>query len=68
MLILVGLVLVVIGIVYFVEPAKSLPSIFPGHEARLAARHTKHGILALVLGIGVWIGAWFSAAPSRPQA
>ena len=28
-----GVVLIVIAIVYFAEPAKSLPGFFPGHEA-----------------------------------
>ena len=31
--IVVGLALIVVAIVYWVEPAKSLPSFFPGHEA-----------------------------------
>jgi hypothetical protein len=29
--VILGIVLVVVAIVYFVEPAKSLPSFFPGH-------------------------------------
>ena len=43
----VGVILMVIAIVYFVEPAKSLPSFFPGHQAGSTHHHVKHGIAAL---------------------
>lgn len=33
---LLGLILVVVAIVYFVMPADSLPGFMPGHEAGLA--------------------------------
>ena len=29
--VILGIALIVVGIVYFAEPAKSLPSFFPGH-------------------------------------
>ncbi|MDX6369593.1 MAG: hypothetical protein QOG93_1095, partial [Gaiellaceae bacterium] len=41
---LVGLILIVIAVVYWIEPAKSLPSFFPGHQAGSNHHHTKHGI------------------------
>jgi len=31
--IVVGILLIIVGIVYWVEPARSLPGFFPGHEA-----------------------------------
>jgi hypothetical protein len=50
-LVVVGLALVGTGIVYFVEPAKHLPSFFPGHAALHTHTHaTKHGLV--ILGIG----------------
>ena len=49
---LAGLALLVVAGVYFAEPAKSLPSIFPGHEAGSAHHHTKHGIAALAVALG----------------
>jgi amino acid transporter len=58
-----GVVLIAIAIVYFAEPAKSLPGFFPGHQAGSAHHHVKHGIAALLLGIGAFILAWFQSGP-----
>jgi hypothetical protein len=59
-----GIVLIVIAIVYFAEPAGSLPSFFPGHEAGSSHHHVKHGILALILGVGCFVFAWFQTGPT----
>jgi hypothetical protein len=65
----VGLILIVIAVVYFVEPAKSLPSFFPGHESGSTHHHVKHGIAALALGLAALAFAWFQTGPkSRPEA
>ena len=58
---LLGVVLLVIAAVYFLVPADQLPGFFPGHEAGVTHVHTKHGIVAGVVGIvllaaGVWMG------------
>jgi hypothetical protein len=58
-----GVLLIVIAIVYFAEPAKSLPGFFPGHEAGSNHHHVKHGIAALLLGIGAFVLAWFQSGP-----
>jgi hypothetical protein len=60
---ILGVVLIVIAIVYFAEPAKSLPGFFPGHEAGSTHHHVKHGIAALVLGLGAFVLAWFQTGP-----
>jgi hypothetical protein len=57
--VLVGLVLLVLAVVYFVDSASALPSFMPGHEAGSSHHHVKHGIAAAVLGIGCLIFAWF---------
>jgi hypothetical protein len=57
--VLVGLVLLVLAVVYFVDSASALPSFIPGHEADSSHHHVKHGIAAAVLGIGCLIFAWF---------
>ncbi len=63
---LAGLVLIVIAIVYFAEPARSLPGFFPGHQAGSSHHHTKHGIASLAVGLVLLAFAWFrSAAPKR---
>jgi hypothetical protein len=59
-----GVVLIIVAVMYFTKTANALPSFFPGHEAGkygMRHHHTKHGILALVLGILALIGAWITA-------
>jgi amino acid permease len=63
---ILGVVLLVVGIVYFAKSANDLPSFFPGHQAGSAHKHVKHGIGALVVALICFIGAWFSLG-SRPS-
>ncbi|HZT91076.1 MAG TPA: hypothetical protein VFA05_03465 [Gaiellaceae bacterium] len=63
--ILAGIVLIVIAIVYWAEPAKSLPGFFPGHQAGSGHHHTKHGIAAFLLGVACLAFAWFRTGPNR---
>lgn len=65
--VLAGLLLLVIAVVYFVDPAGSLPSFFPGHEAGSDHHHVKHGIAALVLAVVCFVFAWFQTEPSAPD-
>jgi hypothetical protein len=60
-----GIAFVAIAIIYFAEPARSLPRWLPGHEAGSAHHHFKHGIAALALGLGAFALAWFQTGP-RP--
>ena len=62
-LVLGGIVLIAIGIVYFVEPAKHLPTFFPGHS-RSHKHGTKHGTVAVALGVL----ALLLAVIARPRA
>lgn len=57
--VVLGIALIVVGLVYWVEPAKSLPSFFPGQEAGSNHHHVKHGIAAFLLGVALLIFAWF---------
>jgi uncharacterized membrane protein len=63
-----GIVLLVIAIVYFVNTAHGLPSFFPGHVGASSSEahhhHTKHGVAALVLSLLCFIFAWFQTGPS----
>jgi hypothetical protein len=59
--IILGLILAVVAIVYFVVPAGSLPGFFPGFEAGSTRVHVKHGVVSAVaavvlFGIGWWAG------------
>jgi len=60
-----GIVLIVIAIVYWVEPASSLPGFFPGHEAGSGHHHVKHGIAAFLVGLACLAFAWFRTGPKR---
>ena len=62
---ILGVILIVIAVVYWVEPAHSLPSFFPGHEAGSNHHHTKHGIAAFVLGLACFAFAWFASGPRK---
>ena len=66
--IVVGVVLIAVGIVYWLEPAKSLPGFFPGHQAGSSHHHVKHGIAAFLLGVACLVFAWFRSGPSRTPA
>jgi hypothetical protein len=62
---IVGLLLIAMAAVYWIEPAKNLPGFFPGHEAGSSHHHVKHGIAAFVLGLAVLVFAWFQSGRAR---
>jgi uncharacterized membrane-anchored protein YitT (DUF2179 family) len=66
--IVLGIVLIAIAIVYWAEPAKSLPSFFPGHQAGSSHHHTKHGIAAFLLGVACLVFAWFNTGKKKTSA
>jgi len=63
--VVVGIALIVVAIIYWVEPASSLPSVFPGHDAASSTHHIKHGIAALVVGLALFAFAWFNSGPRK---
>jgi UDP-N-acetylmuramyl pentapeptide phosphotransferase/UDP-N-acetylglucosamine-1-phosphate transferase len=65
--VVVGIALVAIAIVYWVEPAKSLPSFFPGHQAGSSHHHTKHGVASFLVGLACFAFAWFNTGPKRSR-
>jgi len=65
--VVLGIALVVVAIVYWVEPAKSLPSFFPGHQAGSNHHHTKHGIASFLVGLACFAFAWFNTGPKRAR-
>jgi len=66
--ILLGLALIAIGIVYWAEPAHSLPGFFPGHDLRSTTHHLKHGIAAFLVGLALLAFAWFQTGSKKRQA
>ena len=61
-----ALALLVVAVVYWVEPARSLPSFFPGKQAGSAHHHVKHGIAAFLVGLACLVFAWFQSGSERP--
>jgi hypothetical protein len=70
--VVLGVLLIVVAIVYFVQPAHSLPSFFPGHVSATGTEpshhHTKHGIAALVVALACFAFAWFATGPKAGSA
>jgi hypothetical protein len=64
-LVVLACLFVAAGVVYFTTAAKSLPSFFPGHDATLNAKHTKHGLAMLGLAVASLAGAWFTTTPDK---
>ena len=65
-----GVLLLVVAAIYFIEPAHSLPSFFPGHlsagSAEAGHHHTKHGIAAFVVALACFAFAWFQTNRLTP--
>ena len=66
--IVLGIVLIAIAGVYWAEPAKSLPSFFPGHQAGSGHHHVKHGIASFLVGLACFVFAWFNTGPKKTPA
>ena len=63
--ILAGLVLIALGVVYWVEPAGRCPPGSPGHEAGSGHHHIKHGIASFLARRRA---ARLRVVPDRPEA
>ena len=61
-LVVVGILAVVVGVIYLVEPVHSLPSFFPGHAAAGTGTITSAGTLR-----SPWAPSWCSL-PRLPGA
>jgi preprotein translocase subunit SecY len=65
---IVALVFIVVAIIYLIEPAKSLPSVVPGHIDNSTGHHPLRVAGSLIIGIIFAVGAWFALAyKPKPQ-
>jgi hypothetical protein len=55
---LLGIILIVIAVIYFVLPADQLPSFMPGHQAGVMRVHFKHGLASGVVGVVLLAIGW----------
>ena len=63
-----GVIFIIIAVVYFITPSGHLPTIMPGYIPDGTNIHYKHGIAALILGLGLFAFAWFQGAPTYAPA
>jgi hypothetical protein len=64
-LVVLGVLALAAGIIYYIEPAKSLPAFFPGHAAHLKGRHTTRGLAGIIAGAVLLIVAVIIARSGR---
>jgi hypothetical protein len=68
-IIVIGVLIVVAGILYFTEPAHSLPSFFPGYVAHKNVKHPRRGLVGLIIGlIVIAIGAIVALSAGRKSS
>ena len=65
--VVLGILLIALAFVYWAEPAKSLPSFLPGHQAGSSHHHVKHGIASFLVGLALLVFAWFQSGPKKTQ-
>ena len=60
--VILGAIFIIVAFVYWFTTAGSLPSFMPGYEMGSSIIHVKHGIGAFILGLALFILAWFKSA------
>jgi hypothetical protein len=68
--VVVGLVFLGLGALYWLTPAGQLPAFLPGFREGATDIHVKHAFGALIIGLAALAVAWFRsrAAQPAPQA
>ncbi len=56
-LLVLGILAVVVGVIYLVEPVHSLPSFFPGYVLHGQGHHHIRGYIAIAVGVVLLIFA-----------
>jgi hypothetical protein len=64
--IVLGLALLAVTAIYWIDSAGSLPSFLPGYEEGSTHHHFKHGLAALILALGCFVFAWFQSGGGPP--
>lgn len=63
--IILGIICLGLAVFYWMTPADALPSFFPGYQLGSTHVHLKHGLAALILGLGLFAFAWFKSGPRQ---
>lgn len=64
-LVVLGILAIIAGIVYLVEPIRSLPAFFPGYVAHGRGSHHIRGYIAIGVGVVLLILAMIPARSRR---
>jgi hypothetical protein len=65
--VIIGVGLIALALVYWIEPAGSLPSWLPGYTSGSGHHHVKHGLAAFLVGLACLVFAWFRSAPKKKE-
>jgi hypothetical protein len=55
---ILAIICIIAAVMYFVMPAGQLPTFMPGYEAGSAHVHMKHGIIAVVAAVILFLIGW----------
>ena len=58
--VVLGIVFIILAITYWTTSAGSLPHFLPGFAAGSSQVHFKHGLGSLILGLALFVYAWFA--------
>lgn len=64
---ILGIILLIIAVVYFITPANSLPGFFPGFDPTSSKAHFKHGVGSLLLALAIFAYGWFQSGKKSSQ-
>ena len=62
---ILGIGLLLLTALYWLEPAGSLPAFVPGFEPGSTRIHFKHGLGTLILALATFAFAWFQSGPKK---
>jgi hypothetical protein len=63
--VVLGIVFLGLAALYWSVPANALPSFLPGYDPAMASIHFKHGLLALILAVLLFLYAWFMTGKKK---
>ncbi|HEY2552083.1 MAG TPA: hypothetical protein VGI64_16065 [Streptosporangiaceae bacterium] len=64
-LLVLGILAIVVGVIYLVEPIHALPSFFPGHAHHGNGHHHIRGYVAIAVGVVLLIAGAISGRSRR---
>ncbi len=53
-----AIICIIVAVMYFVMPAGQLPTFMPGYEAGSVHVHMKHGVIAAVAAVVLFLIGW----------